>query len=36
LSGGCEVAKEKPRVEVCEPREARWEPMFGFLFMLKK
>jgi hypothetical protein len=36
LSGGCEVAREKLRAEVAELREARWEPMFRFLIMLKK
>jgi hypothetical protein len=36
LSGGCEVAREKLRAEVSELREARWEPMFRFLIMLKK
>jgi hypothetical protein len=36
LSGGCEVAREKLRVEVPELREAQWEPMFRFLIMLKK
>jgi hypothetical protein len=36
LSGGCEVAREKLRAKVSELREARWEPMFRFLIMLKK
>jgi hypothetical protein len=33
LPGGCEVAREKLRAVVSELREARWEPMFGFLIM---
>ena len=36
LLGGCEVAREKLRAEVSELREARWEPMFRFLIILKK
>jgi hypothetical protein len=36
LLGGCEVAREKLRAEISELREARWEPMFRFLIMLKK
>ena len=34
LSEGCEAAREKLRAEVSELREARREPMFGFLIML--
>jgi hypothetical protein len=36
LSGGCKVAREKLRAEVSELREARWEPMFGFLIIALK
>jgi hypothetical protein len=35
-SGGCEVAREKLRAKVSELREARSEPMFRFLIMLKR
>jgi hypothetical protein len=36
LSGSRKGAREKLRAEVSELREARWEPMFGFLIIALK